>query len=119
MTTLFVYGTLLRGERNHRVLARAEYLGDAKTTARFTMFDLGSYAAIVAGGRTGIVGELYQVDPQTLATLDRLERHPDLYRRSEIELEGGARVEAYVYVSTEHRRWREIPSGSWRERPKR
>lgn len=116
MTTLFVYGTLLRGERNHRVLGRAEYVGDAKTTARFTMFDLGSYAAIVAGGRTGITGELYVVDEAALATLDRLERHPNLYRRTEIELEGGGRAEAYVYVSTEHRRWREVASGSWRVR---
>ena len=116
MTTVFVYGTLMDGERNHRVLARAEHLGAARTVARFTMFDLGSYPAIVAGGRTAISGELYAVDAAALAKLDRLEGHPEIYRRTSIELEGGGSAEAYVLPSTEGRRATVIPSGSWRSR---
>jgi gamma-glutamylcyclotransferase (GGCT)/AIG2-like uncharacterized protein YtfP len=116
MTTVFVYGTLMNGERNHRVLAGAEHLGAARTVARFKMFDLGSYPGIIAGGRTSISGELYRVDAATLAKVDRLEGHPDIYRRTPIELEGGGSAEAYVLRTTEGRRVTEIPSGNWRER---
>jgi gamma-glutamylcyclotransferase (GGCT)/AIG2-like uncharacterized protein YtfP len=116
MTTVFVYGTLLKGERNHRVLAGAEHLGPARTVARFKMFDLGSYAGIITGGRTAITGELYRVDAATLAKLDRLEGHPEIYRRTPIDLEGGGTAEAYVLRTTEGRRVREIPSGDWRVR---
>ena len=63
------------------------------------MLDLGHFPAVV-GGDMKIQGELYQVDSETLASLDRLEGHPSFYERRRIcvvvpdprggEAEGGA-----------------------------
>ena len=47
------------------------------------MLDLGAFPAVV-GGNTKIVGELYEVDKATLASLDRLEGHPSFYERQQI-----------------------------------
>lgn len=116
MTThdLFVYGTLMREERNHRLLAEAEFIGEARTVAGFTMIDLGAFPGVVAAGFGAIAGELYRVDARTLAAVDRLEGHPSFYRRTEIELEGGERAEAYLLPARELRRAEVIAGGSWR-----
>ncbi len=66
------------------------------------MVSLGAYPGIIAGGSTAIVGEVYEVDEATLAELDRLEGHPEFYRRTEIALADGARVEAYVLPAEGH-----------------
>ena len=97
MTTrdLFVYGTLMRGERNHRLLAEAEFVGEARTVAGFTMIDLGAFPGVVAHGEGVVVGELFRVDAETLLAVDRLEGHPRFYRRTEIELAGGGRYRAH------------------------
>lgn len=114
MTRVFVYGSLLRGMHNHRLLDGARFVGAARTPPRFTLRDLGSFPAIVAGGRTQIVGEIYEVDAETLERLDRLEGHPHHYRREPIELERGEVAEIYVYVAPLGARAHAVPSGDWR-----
>jgi gamma-glutamylcyclotransferase (GGCT)/AIG2-like uncharacterized protein YtfP len=119
MNTLLVYGTLMRRESNHRLLADADFLGEARTVAAFTMIDLGAFPGVVADGETAIVGELFRVDARTLAAVDRLEGHPSFYRRTEIELENGGRAEAYLLRARELRHATVIAGGSWRARPRR
>jgi gamma-glutamylcyclotransferase (GGCT)/AIG2-like uncharacterized protein YtfP len=49
----------------------------------------------------GVYGELYKVDELTLKRLDRLEGHPDFYRRSDItviDLETGSPVNCQAYI---------------------
>jgi gamma-glutamylcyclotransferase (GGCT)/AIG2-like uncharacterized protein YtfP len=118
MTTreLFVYGTLMRDERNHRLLVEAEFLGEARTVAGFTMIDLGAFPGVVAMGAGAIVGEVFRVNAQTLAAVDRLEGHPSFYRRTEIELEGGGRAEAYLMPKRELRGNARLEGGSGRDR---
>lgn len=119
---VFVYGTLMRGEGNHRLLAGegACYLGPCETEPAFTMYHLGGFPAVAPEGDTPIRGELYLVAPEVLAALDRLEGHPGFYTRTTIRLAGGSEVQGYV-MPTERladRWWREprvIPSGDWRE----
>lgn len=117
MTRVFVYGSLLRGEYNHRLLAHAKLVGSARTKPSFALHDLGSFPGVVAGGSTAIVGEIYDVDGPTLERLDRLEGHPHLYRRDLVELEMRDATElAYIYVYVASLvRARAIPSGDWRE----
>jgi gamma-glutamylcyclotransferase (GGCT)/AIG2-like uncharacterized protein YtfP len=113
-TTLFVYGTLLRGEVNHDRLAGASFLGEARTEPAFDLVDLGPYPALVRGGRTAVLGELYAVPRPLLAALDRFEGHP--YRRGRIHLDDGRRVDAYLYPPALAAGLPRVPGGSWRDR---
>jgi gamma-glutamylaminecyclotransferase len=78
---VFVYGTLLRGQVNHRLLAGAVCLGPHSTAPVFTLFHLGTYPGLVRGGTTAVAGEVYRVDGATLCRLDVLEDYPRLYGR--------------------------------------
>ena len=112
---LFVYGTLRRDEPAHALLAGAASLGVAATEPAFTLFDMGEYPAIVEGGSTAVLGELYDVDDALLVELDRYEDVPDLYLRVERSVAGKA---ALIYVlRPEHANGRPaIASGDWRRR---
>jgi gamma-glutamylcyclotransferase (GGCT)/AIG2-like uncharacterized protein YtfP len=92
---VFVYGTLRRGESNHAVIARARFLGTARTRPEWRRVSIGPYPALAPGGDV-IEGELYEVDAALLAALDRVEDVPRLYRRVTLTLEDGTHAEAYV-----------------------
>jgi gamma-glutamylcyclotransferase (GGCT)/AIG2-like uncharacterized protein YtfP len=111
---VFVYGTLLAGEPNHRVLAGARFLGEAVTAPAFELVDLGPYPALVPGGATAVRGERYAVDDRGLARLDRLEGYPELYDRVEVALAGGERAIAYVMRPAQVAGRRRLASGCWR-----
>ncbi len=110
---LFVYGTLRRGECNHALLGAAPFLGQYRTAGRYTLFNLGRYPAVMAGGRTAIIGEVYALNKTLLARLDRLEDYPREYIRACIATPYGP---AWIYLY----RWppaSETPvifSGDWR-----
>lgn len=113
---LFVYGTLMRGEPNHRLLSRTRFLGAALTAPCFELADLGDTPGLVAGGRTAVAGELYAVGPRTLARLDRFEHHPFLYRRATIPLADGSPAEAYLMPPVAVAGCPVIAAGDWRRR---
>lgn len=115
-TKVFVYGTLLRGEANHRLLARAEMVAKARTKPEYFLVDLGAYPAIIAGGQYAVWGEVYAVDAGTLHRLDQLEGHPHFYTRKTIQLEDGMEAETYVLHEDQVRGMRRICSGDWRAR---
>lgn len=96
---LFVYGSLMRGEANHHLLARCAFLGLAHTEPRFELVDLGPYPGMVAGGRRSVAGELYRVGAATRAAraaLDAFEGHPGYFRRTPIRLDDDRPAEAYL-----------------------
>lgn len=95
-TRVFVYGTLQRGGRNHRLLRTAVLVGRVRTAPAFRLYDLGAFPALVSGGDQAVAGEVYEVDERTLAELDRLEGHPSFYERRPIPLEDGRSAEAYL-----------------------
>ena len=111
---VFVYGTLMRDEINHRLLATARFVAEAHTEPCFELFDLGHFPAMSAGGQTVVRGEIYAVDDQTLVRLDRLEGHPELYQRTPIRLANGQEVQTYLMEDARMRRRPVIPSGDWR-----
>lgn len=132
-TRVFVYGSLMSGLHNHDILARggAVKIGDAVTTTRFGMADLGSFPAALAPklGRpmACVPGELYEVGPELLARLDRLEGVASgFYSREFVTVRtiGGAeRAEwaAFIYVLCEDSRFvrgdvadHAVPGCDWR-----
>ena len=115
-TRVFVYGTLLRGETNHRFIARAALIGAAQTPPTFTLYDLGFFPGLVVGGQHAVAGEVYEVDEATLAELDRLEGHPRYYQRTPIRLADGSIVLAYLMHLAQVEGCSPIASGSWRTR---
>lgn len=117
---VFTYGTLRTGETNARLLAGVPCLGTFKTVPRYTMISLGAFPGIIERGDTAIVGELYEVDDATLASLDRLEGHPHFYTRMAVELDAEAGQTGLVqgYVLPDGYSTRPVmPTGDWRSSP--
>lgn len=92
---VFVYGTLTAGNRNHKLLEDATYLGRGMTHAPdlVLMEDrkldipvaLPKKGNAICAKREGakIKGEIYSVDPLTMLELDYLESNGYLYQRTE------------------------------------
>ena len=90
-TLVFVYGTLKKGFPNHaRFLDRAHLVGEFQTAEAFPLVLNGERRSPCLIDRPGVgkpvQGEVYAVDADTLAALDRLERTtaPDGYHRRTI-----------------------------------
>ena len=114
---IFVYGTLRRGEPNYRrYLAHegAKFVTEAHTWPEFDLITLGGYPGMLPQGSVSVMGEVFDVDENTLSAMDRLEGHPNFYHRTPIRLANGMDVEAYLlprkrdFVKREH-----IPHGDW------
>ncbi|MBP7866099.1 MAG: gamma-glutamylcyclotransferase [Acidobacteria bacterium] len=121
---LFVYGTLMRGEANHRLLeGKAERIVPGRSSG-FRMTSLGPFPMIFpAGDDWSVRGELVLLRPEvyreTLWRLDRFEGEGDLFfrRPCRVVTDDGEAHDADVYVGPDHR-FREdaaILSGDWRE----
>lgn len=109
LPSLAVYGTLRRGERNHHLLADAEFLGTG--VIRGSLHDVPRtpyrhypYPALVREPADPVHVELYRIaGPAMLADLDALEHYfPDdeaasQYLRRWVAVEGGPVTSAYAY----------------------
>jgi gamma-glutamylaminecyclotransferase len=113
---IFVCGTLLRGEAAHTLVAASTLVSATRTAPKFTLYDLGAYPALVAGGKDAVYGEVYQVDGAVLAALDFLERPPRFLRRTRIPLADGSRVYAYLLDRDRVDGYARLASGDWRQR---
>jgi len=91
-----VYGTLKPGERNHRLIADAVHHGPACSAPAFRLLHA-EIPAVDRGGRARIEGELIGVTGEQLARMDRLEGHPDWYRREIVTLADGSRAWMYLH----------------------
>ena len=111
---VFVYGTLIAGERN------ARWAGNARRQKAWTVgtiYDTGcGFPAFVKRGDTHVKGEVLTVDDAGFRSMDRLEGYPRLYRREQIQvhLVGGGNVLAWVYIMNNLRKDAPvIESGDW------
>lgn len=103
---LFVYGTMMAGQRNHARLefGGARSLGTAVTDeARYLLLSRDTGAGYLApaalvGGQKRIRGELYDVDPALLDEIDDCEGHPTVYRRTPVLLHGHESKETWMYL---------------------
>lgn len=110
---IFVYGSLMRGQHAHALLAGASFVRTARTADGYTLIDLGAYPGLVDGGAGAVAGEVYEVDAALLARLDAYEDHPTLFWRRLVRLEGGDTAEAY-FTSRVPAGAVPVASGDWR-----
>ena len=85
-TYLFAYGTLMSGLGNHRYLQSEKFIGKATTQEKYAMFIAGPPFVHPTEQRTHILGEVWEVGPEALAKIDRLEQHPTWYVRTPIKV---------------------------------
>jgi gamma-glutamylcyclotransferase (GGCT)/AIG2-like uncharacterized protein YtfP len=122
-----VYGTLRKGQRNHRLLDRATFLGVGQVVG--ALFDVPrspyrayAYPALMEEPAGQVVVEIYELpDAGMLATLDALERFDpadeagsQYVRRSLSVVEGPVSgAFAYVYNGPPGELGERIESGDW------
>jgi pyruvate carboxylase len=114
---LFVYGTLRRGIDNEfaAMLARsARFVSSGKVQGEIYL--VAHYPGLILGGRDWIVGDVFELDGETLRALDEYEGSEQFFRRVEapVLLDSGEWIQAYVYIYTGDTSGRErILSGDW------
>jgi gamma-glutamylcyclotransferase (GGCT)/AIG2-like uncharacterized protein YtfP len=120
MSKLFVYGSLKEGYPLHGIIGRQEFLGVYKTEPRFKLVTLGPFPAVIPARSDGVevTGEVYEVDDDTIAYLDVVERvSQGLYNRLRLPVHDqlGTVIKAWVYVSLNagNFAFEEIKSGVW------
>jgi gamma-glutamylcyclotransferase (GGCT)/AIG2-like uncharacterized protein YtfP len=119
MVSVFVYGTLLVGESNHRVAK--PYLKDVQPgKVKGRLYSVGAFPALVLDEDKGreIEGEWFTVAEEGLAAMDWLEgyRGPGManfYDRVWVKDMENNR-EGWVYVWNDSKGRPEIECGSWR-----
>ena len=105
---VFVYGTLKSGFWNHYLLDGCEFAGDAVTVPTYKMIENGFPVIRPDPNGKPLAGEIYDVDDETLARLDQLEREGSSYDRKLIDvnfLASGKRlsIKAFIYVGRDDR----------------
>ena len=95
---VFVYGTLMSGEANHRYLENAAFLGKAAIEG-YDMYSVGWYPAVVSGDGL-IIGEVYRVPLQDMPSIDMLEGEGSLYIKKCVSIRYGEgnTTFAFLYV---------------------
>jgi gamma-glutamylaminecyclotransferase len=113
---LFIYGTLLPGERDHAFLGSAELLGAVATQPLYQLVELNVYAALIPDGKVSVHGELYAVDLETRRRIDVARQVPILFQRTTVRLADGSEVETYGMDPDQVRGKRRLAHGDWRQR---
>ena len=95
---IFVYGTLMRGQRAAHMLDDCVF-GGCFRLKDYGMYHLGSYPGIYPCEGESVLGELYYVDDKILARMDEYEGEGSLYLRTPVQITaGGKTADAEVYV---------------------
>jgi gamma-glutamylcyclotransferase (GGCT)/AIG2-like uncharacterized protein YtfP len=98
---VFVYGTLRKGQGNNYLLKEADFIGEAKTKDKYAMYASGIPYVVEDKPVSRITGEIFSVNQEELMRLDRLEGHPQWYRRRVIPVttEDGAIHHSWIYFN--------------------
>jgi gamma-glutamylaminecyclotransferase len=103
---VFVFGTLKEGFPNFSINRGVRVAGGFRTDAAYPLYLVGDrhvpWLVNIPGTGLRVAGQLFEVDDDTLAAMDRLERtsEPDGYRRQLLDLQDGASpgtISAWAY----------------------
>jgi gamma-glutamylcyclotransferase (GGCT)/AIG2-like uncharacterized protein YtfP len=100
VTKIFVYGTLMKGNSNHKeFLSKARFAGNFIAQG-FQIYDFGSYPQLIHNEIDKVKGEIYVIDSDTLERLDMREIEGNLFTRKLINVvnDNDDVEEAYTYV---------------------
>lgn len=117
---IFVYGTLKSGRGNNGLLRGATLIGKALLHTSYTLHDFGGFPGLVRTKRDEhkvVGGEVWEVDSETLESVDGLEGHPGWYTREPVNTSLG---EAWVYTLPDGTRYSTTPKVEvpfWRQTP--
>lgn len=113
MTTrkVFVYGTLMKGDRNADILEGQNYLGQTQTLhPQFKMIEKRSSSApgaltpgVLENGTSHIAGECYEINQATFEMLDALEELDNKYKRVQIDLLNFGQAWIYILLKQEQK----------------
>lgn len=109
---LFVYGTLLPGAKNYRILeGKTELLGEARLEDA-ALYNLGWFPGLKYKVGHTVLGQLLTITNEKLPReLDSYEGYPRLYDRQKVKTSGG---EAWVYIFNDEVSDEQIiPGGDW------
>ena len=110
---VFVYGTLMQGQRAAHMLAGSQFIGYFQLKD-YAMYNLGRYPGIVPCAGELVLGELYLVSDEMLAVMDEYEAEGDLYLRRKVKVWSGQEsADAQVYVYNRDITGYEKMQGSW------
>jgi gamma-glutamylcyclotransferase (GGCT)/AIG2-like uncharacterized protein YtfP len=115
---VFVYGTLRSGNASAMSVRFPEAKLVAAATVSGSLYDLGPYPGLLLGESNAlVVGEVYEVDDETLNELDEFEA-PSFYRRKGVEISVGSDSRTgwtYEPDPESYSLGTLIPSGDWIE----
>lgn len=85
---VFVYGTLKTPGAFDGVLDGADLVKAVHYLDGYKLSDLGGCPGLIKGKETdSVIGDIYQVDFNTILKLDQIEGHPNLYERIKVSLD--------------------------------
>lgn len=101
MHNIFVYGTLMKGFRNHIAMLGSKCISNDAVIEGYAMYNVGPYPAIVKEDGGKVRGEFYKVSSMKIKTLNRIEGEGFLYKRTPVKVKVGDEEmdgETYVYL---------------------
>lgn len=117
--TLFVYGSLKRGEPNHWLIQRqgCQFIRVDQTTRNYDLWQIGCLPVMVQDGDSVIWGEVWTVPDRAWSSVRKIERG---HIEAEITLRSGEPATAFVQthgfitrMSDTMVKMRKIESGRW------
>jgi gamma-glutamylcyclotransferase (GGCT)/AIG2-like uncharacterized protein YtfP len=115
---VFVYGTLRRGSPGTMAVRfpNAKFIADVKVSG--SLYDLGPYPGLILDNSNSlVVGEVYEIDDETLKKLDDFEASSN-YLRKQVEVSlGTQRSKCWTYEPNPefYSLHKSISSGDWIE----
>ncbi len=99
MKNIFVYGTLMRGERASGILGDCTYKGEY-VLSDYALYDLGPFPGIKEQEGEEVIGEVYEIHDSVIPRMDHYEGEGELYKRTVVNVKNEKECidDVYVYV---------------------